>query len=115
VPRPLQAWQSHEIDSDLDGSLTLSDSLFTTTLRSHPYIDSMKGDRAMRDLIKGAALGAVTSAVVTVGVSALISLGGEPEHSMVQAIRADRTTAAANPRCAPRQLKMPCLQSDSGS
>jgi hypothetical protein len=69
----------------------------------------------MRDLIKGAALGAVISAVVTVGVSALISLGGEPEHSMVRAIRADRATAAANPRCAPRHVKMPCLQSDSGS
>jgi hypothetical protein len=69
----------------------------------------------MRDLIKGAAIGAVISAVVPVGVSALISLGGEPEHSMVQAIRADRTSTAANPRCAPRPVKMPCLQSSSGS
>ena len=69
----------------------------------------------MRDLIKAVLIGAVVSAVVTVGVSALISLGGEPEHSMVQAIRADRTAAAANPRCAPRPVKMPCLQNESGS
>ena len=69
----------------------------------------------MRDLMKTVLIGAVVSAVVTVSVSALISLGGEPEHSMVQAIRADRTAAAANPRCAPRHVKMPCLQSGSGS
>ena len=66
----------------------------------------------MRDLIKATVFGAVVAAVVTVGVSALISLGGEPEHSMV---RADRAAAAANPRCARRQLSMPCFQSDSGS
>ncbi len=69
----------------------------------------------MRDLIKGAVIGAVVSVVVTVGVSNLISLGGEPEHSIVRAIRADPAPAPANPRCAPRQLKMPCFQSGSGS
>jgi hypothetical protein len=66
----------------------------------------------MRDLIRGAVIGAVISAVVTVG--ALTSLGGEPEHNIIRAMRADRAPAAANPRCAPRQVKMPCFQSDSG-
>jgi hypothetical protein len=75
----------------------------------------MKGDRAMKDLIKGAVFGAVVTAVVTVGVRALIGLGGEPEHSMVRAMHADRAAAAANPRCAPRQVKMPCFRSNSGS
>jgi len=69
----------------------------------------------MRDLIKGAVFGAVVSAVVTVGVSALIGLGGEPEHSIVRTMRGDRAPAAANPRCALRQVKMPCFQSASGS
>jgi hypothetical protein len=69
----------------------------------------------MRDLIKGAVFGAVVSAVVTAGVSGMINLGGEPEHSMVRAIRGDHAAAAANPRCALRQVKMPCFQSGSGS
>jgi hypothetical protein len=72
----------------------------------------MKGDRAMRDLIKGVVIGAVMSAVVTVSVSSLITLGGEPEHSLARAIQSDR---APDPRCAPVQLKMPCFHSDSGS
>jgi hypothetical protein len=75
----------------------------------------MKGDRAMRDLIKGVVIGAVISAVVTVSVSSLITLGGEPEHSLVPAIQSDRAAGTTNPRCAPVQLKMPCFQSDSGS
>ena len=69
----------------------------------------------MRDLIKATVFGAVVAAVVTVGVSALTNLGGEPQHSMARATRADRAAAAANPRCARRQLRMPCFQSDSGS
>jgi hypothetical protein len=84
-------------------------SLFTERLRSNPYICSMKGDRAMKDLIKGAMIGAVIATVVTGSVSALTSLGGEPEHSIVRALRADRA-AAENPRCAPKPIKMPCLQ-----
>jgi len=69
----------------------------------------------MRDLIKGAVIGAVVSAIVTVSVNSLIGLGGEPEHSMVRAIRGDHAAGAANPRCALRQVKMPCFQSASGS
>jgi hypothetical protein len=65
----------------------------------------------MRDLIKGVVMGAVISAVVTVSVRSLISLGGEPEHSLVRMIQ----SGAADPRCAPVQLKMPCFHSDSGS
>lgn len=60
----------------------------------------------MKDLIKGAMIGAVIATAVTGSVSALISLGGEPEDSIVRAIRA----AAGNPRCAPKPIKMPCLQ-----
>jgi hypothetical protein len=75
----------------------------------------MEGEWAMRDLIKGVVIGAVISAVVTVGVINLIGLGGEPEHSLVRAIQSDRAAGATNPRCAPVQLKMPCFQSDSGS
>ena len=67
----------------------------------------------MKDLIKGAMIGAVIATVVTGSVSALISLGGEPEHSIVRAVRADRAAVTANPLCAPRPIKMPCLQPDA--
>jgi hypothetical protein len=81
-------------------------------LRSNLYIFSMKGDRVMRDLIKGAVICAVVSAVVTVGVTALIGLCGEPEHSIIRTIRTDREAPATetDPRCAPVFIKMPCLQ-----
>ena len=69
----------------------------------------------MKDLIKGAVFGAVVTAVATVGVRAVIGFGGEPQHSVVRAMQADRAAAAANPRCAPRPVKMPCFQSGSGS
>ena len=64
----------------------------------------------MRDLIKGAMIGAAIATVVTAGVSTVTSLGGEPEHSIVRSIRAARAAATANPLCAPRPVKMPCLQ-----
>jgi hypothetical protein len=58
----------------------------------------------MRNLIKGALIRVAIATMVAAGVSNLTSLGGEPEHSVV------RAAAAANPRCAPRPIKMPCLQ-----
>jgi hypothetical protein len=61
----------------------------------------------MRDLIKGALIRVAIATVVASGVSNLTGLGGEPEHSIV------RAAAAANPRCAPRPIKMPCLQPDA--
>ena len=64
----------------------------------------------MRDLIKGALIRVAIATVVAAGVSTLTSLPGEPEHSIVRAVRGDRTAAEANPRCAPRPIKMPCLQ-----
>jgi len=64
----------------------------------------------MKDRIKGAMIGAVIATVVTGSVSALTSLGGEPEHSIVRATRGDRAAATGNPRCAPKPVKMPCLQ-----
>lgn len=64
----------------------------------------------MRDLIKGALIRVAIAAVVAAGVSTVTGLGGEPEHSIVRAVRGDRTAAVANPRCAPRPIKMPCLQ-----
>jgi len=67
----------------------------------------------MRDLIKGAMIGAAIATVVTAGVSTLATLGGEPEHSIVRSIQAERAAATANPRCAPRPIKMPCLQPDA--
>jgi hypothetical protein len=67
----------------------------------------------MRDLIKGAVICTVISGIVTVSVSALTSLGGEPEYSIVRAIRADRSTEATSSRCAPAELR--CLPSESGS
>ncbi|HYA46512.1 MAG TPA: hypothetical protein VEF92_03075 [Burkholderiales bacterium] len=60
----------------------------------------------MKDLIKGAMIGTVIATAVTAAVTTLISLGGEPEHSIVRSIRAE----TANPLCAPRPVKMPCLQ-----
>ena len=68
----------------------------------------------MKDLIKGAVFGVVV-AVVTVGVRALIGPGSDPQHGVVRAMQAERAGATANPRCAPRPVKMPCFQSDSGS
>ena len=38
----------------------------------------------MRDMIKSTLIGAVIATVVTASVSALITLGGEPEHSIVR-------------------------------
>jgi hypothetical protein len=64
----------------------------------------------MRNLIKGALIRFAIATVVAAGVSTLTSLGGEPELSIVRAVRADRAAAEANPRCAPRPIKMPCLQ-----
>jgi hypothetical protein len=60
----------------------------------------------MRDLIKGALIRVAIATVVAASVSVLTGLGGEPGHSIV------RAAAAANPRCAPRPIKMPCLQPD---
>lgn len=64
----------------------------------------------MRNLIKGALIRVAIAAVVAAGVNNLTSLGGEPEHSIVRAVRGERAAAEANPRCAPRPIKMPCLQ-----
>jgi gas vesicle protein len=70
----------------------------------------------MKELLKGALIGGIVSAVVTASVAAIVPLGGEPERSIVQALQSHPVkTKAANPRCAPRPVKMPCLQSDSGS
>jgi len=63
----------------------------------------------MKDLIKSAMFAAVIATVVTGSVSTLTSLGGEPEHSIVRAIRA----AAENSRCASKPIGMPCLQADA--
>jgi hypothetical protein len=52
----------------------------------------------MNDLIKGAMMGAAIATVVTAAVSALTSLGGEPEHSIVRAVRAEHAAADVNPR-----------------
>jgi hypothetical protein len=59
----------------------------------------------MRDLIKGALIRVAITTVVAAGVSTVTGPGGEPERS----IRAERAAATANPRCAPRPIKMPCL------
>jgi hypothetical protein len=67
----------------------------------------------MRDLIKGALIRVAIATVVAAGVSTLTTLGGEPEYSIVRAVRGDRAAAEANPRCAPRPVKMPCLQPDA--
>ena len=61
----------------------------------------------MKDLIKGTIINTVIATMVTTSVSALTSLGGEPELGI---LRASRAAAEANPRCAPRPVKMPCLQ-----
>jgi len=61
----------------------------------------------MKDLVKGALIGVAIAAVVTGSESALTSLGGEPEHGIVRSIR------PANQLCAPRAIKMPCLQTDA--
>jgi len=66
----------------------------------------------MRNLIKSALIRAAIAAVVTAGVSALTSLPGEPEYSIVRGIR-EGAAATANPLCAPHPIKMPCLQPDS--
>jgi hypothetical protein len=66
----------------------------------------------MRDLIKGALIRVAVATVVASGVSTLTSLGGAPEHGIVRGIRAERAAATANPLCAPRPIKMPCLQPD---
>jgi hypothetical protein len=67
----------------------------------------------MNNLIKSVLIGAAVATAVTAAVSALTSLGGEPEYSIVRGIRAERAAATANPRCAPRPIKMPCLQPDA--
>jgi hypothetical protein len=64
----------------------------------------------MRDLIKGALIRVAIATVVATGVSTLTSLPVEPEHSIVRSIRGEGAAAEANPRCAPRPVKMPCLQ-----
>lgn len=64
----------------------------------------------MRDLIKGALIRVAIATMVAAAVSTLTSVGGEPEYSIVRSIRAERAPAATNPRCAPRPIKMPCLQ-----
>jgi hypothetical protein len=66
----------------------------------------------MRNLIKGVLVRAAIAAVVTAGVSALTGLPGEREYSVVRGIREGAATTA-NPLCAPRPIKMPCLQPDS--
>jgi hypothetical protein len=66
----------------------------------------------MRDFIKGALIRVAVGAVVAAGVSALTGVPGEPEHSIVRSIRNERA-AAENPRCAPRPIKMPCLQPEA--
>lgn len=58
----------------------------------------------MRDPIKGTLIRIAIATVVAACVSTLTSVGSEPGHSIV------RTAAAANPLCAPRPIKMPCLQ-----
>jgi hypothetical protein len=64
----------------------------------------------MRDLIKGALIRVAIATVVATGVSTLTSLPGEPEYSIVRSIRGEGAAVEANPRCAPRPVKMPCLQ-----
>jgi hypothetical protein len=59
----------------------------------------------MRDLIKGALIRVALASVVAAGVGGVTGLGGETERS----IRAERAGATANPRCAPRPIKMPCF------
>lgn len=66
----------------------------------------------MRDLIKGALIRVAVAGFVAAGVSTLTG-PGESEYSVVRAVRAERAAAAANPRCAPRPIKMPCLQPDA--
>jgi hypothetical protein len=95
----------------IDGFLTPSASVLTRDLRSHLYIERMKGVRAMRNLIKGVLVRAAIAAVVTAGVSALTGLPAEPEYSIVRSIR-EGAAATANPLCAPHPTKMPCLQPD---
>ena len=56
----------------------------------------------MKAFLKGALIGGIVSAVVTVCLVSIATLGNVPEQSIVQ---------AANPGCAPVQLKMPCFQS----
>jgi hypothetical protein len=64
----------------------------------------------MRNLIQGALIRVAIAAVAAAGVSTLTSLPGEPELSIVRTVRGDRAAAEANPHCAPRPIKMPCLQ-----
>jgi len=64
----------------------------------------------MRDLIKGALIRVAIATVVAAGVNTVTGPGSEPEHSLVRSIRAEHAAATANPRCAPRPIKMPCLQ-----
>jgi len=64
----------------------------------------------MRDLIKGALIRVAIAAMIGAAVTSVTGLGGEPEYSIVRAIRGDRAAAEANPRCTPRPIKMPCLQ-----
>ena len=66
----------------------------------------------MKDLLKGVLIGAGVSAVVTASLFCITTLRDVPERGIVQAFRPDAVGAAANPRCAPRPVKMPCLQSD---
>lgn len=62
----------------------------------------------MRNLIKGALIRVAVATVVAAGVSTLTGVGGESGHD----IRTERAAAAANARCAPHPIKMPCLQPD---
>jgi hypothetical protein len=61
----------------------------------------------MRDLIKDALIRVAIATVVAACMSTLSSVGGEPGRSIM------RTAAVANPLCAPRPIKMPCLQPDA--
>ena len=47
----------------------------------------------MRDLIKDVLIGAVIATVVGGSVSALTTLGGEPEHSIVRSISQSRAAS----------------------
>jgi len=72
----------------------------------------------MKDLLKGALMGAAVSAIVTAAVAGVVTLGGEPERSIAQSFRSGPTQPAAlsaNPRCVAAGITGSCTRIGSGS
>jgi hypothetical protein len=69
----------------------------------------------MRDLFKGLAIGGVAGILSTVAVVVWLLTRGGPAVEQSQANLGTEAKGAApvkDPRCATRQIKMPCFQDD---